>query len=220
MKGLLIRALLFLVGIAVGVSGLMAVRILNDDGDGRAVATASARGPVLSLKADATNAELVDYAYTLLGYVKSGDMSALSLTVHPVKGLVFSPYAAVNLTTNKCFTAAQVAGFGTDGNQYVWGIYDGSGSPISLTPQEYFKKFVFDKDYTRAAEIGVDTVVKAGNALENIRDVFPNCRFVDFHILGTTEGAGGLDWSSLRLGFEKFNDELRLTAIVHSQWTV
>ena len=100
------------------------------------------------------------------------------------------------------------------------GCNDGSGDPIEMTPAEYFKKFVFDRDYTLSPEIGVDAIVKSGNSLENITEVFPNIRFVDFHIPGTDPSAGGLDWSSLRLGFEKYEGELKLTVIVHSQWTI
>ena len=89
-----------------------------------------------------------------------------------------------------------------------------------MTPAEYFKQFVFDKDYTLASQIGVDAIVKSGNSLENISDVFPNVRFVDFHIPGSEKKSGSLDWSSLRLGFESWQGELKLTVVVHSEWTV
>ncbi|NLA87952.1 MAG: hypothetical protein GX847_11880 [Clostridiales bacterium] len=66
----------------------------------------------------------------------------------------------------------------------------------------------------------MDKVIRSGNSLENIKEVFPNVRFVDFHLAGTDQESGGLDWSSLRLGFEEFKGELRLTVILHSEWTV
>ena len=102
----------------------------------------------------------------------------------------------------------------------MWGKYDGSGNPIELTPSEYFRTFVLNKDYTFAPEIGVDAIIKSGNSLENITEVFPDVRYVDFHMPGTDASSGGLDWSSLRLGFEAYNGELKLTVVVHSQWTV
>ncbi|WP_073081150.1 hypothetical protein [Sporobacter termitidis] len=220
MKRILTRVLLVIVGIAVGVAACLAAYYTS--GDGLFEKTVGTKKPAasVSLRAAATNAELTQYAYKVLDYIKAGDYAGLSSMVHPEFGVVFSPYATINLTSNKCFTAAQVGAFAGDNNKYVWGKYDGSGSPIEMTPADYFKKFVFDKDYTLATQIGVDTVIKTGNSLENIKDVFPNIRYVDFHIPGTDANADGLDWSSLRLGFEKYNGELKLTVIVHSVWTV
>jgi hypothetical protein len=121
--------------------------------------------------------------------------------------------------TNKCFTAAQVENFPQDGNKYVWGLFDGSGEPIEMTPVEYFARFVMDKDFTQAEQLGIDKIIRSGNALENIDEVFPNARYVDFHFEGSPENTG-LDWGSLRLGFEDYKGELRLTIILHSEWTI
>lgn len=110
--------------------------------------------------------------------------------------------------------------FASDKNRYMWGKYDGSGNPIELTPYEYFKAFVYDKDYLSASEIGVNTVVKSGNSLENIQEIFPDARFIDFYSPGADPGAGGLDWSSLRLVFEEYHGKLMLTVILHSECTV
>ncbi len=124
-----------------------------------------ARPETTALISGANNAELTDYAYEILGYIRAGDYDALSRNVHPEYGVIFSPYATINLASNKCFTAAQIRGFADDKNKYVWGIYDGKGDPIDLTPPEYFKKFVFDKDYTLAPEIGIDMIIMSGNSL-------------------------------------------------------
>ena len=166
------------------------------------------------------NAELVALAYTVLETIESEDYTALSKMVHPEYGVVFSPYATITLSSSQCFTAQQVAGgIGTDENVYVWGVMDGSGDPIKMTPAEYFTEFVYDADYLSAPVIGVDHVVQTGNSLENILDVFPNSRFVEFHFPGTEE-YDGMDWSTLRVGFEEYEGQLMLTAIIHSEWTV
>lgn len=169
---------------------------------------------------DSDNSELITLAYRVLGYIKDGDFDALSKTVHPEFGVVFSPRATVTLSTNRYFQAEQVALFGTDTNMYVWGVLSGSGDPIEMTPKDYFAKFVFDKDYTAAPIIGVNHIVRSGNALENITDVFPNVKYVDFHVTGSgKDSAGDLAWSSLRLGFEEYEGNLWLTVIIHSEWT-
>jgi len=167
------------------------------------------------------NAELTSLAYDVLGYMIDGDYRALSNVVHPEYGVVFSPYATVSVATNKCFQADQVAAFGSDTAVYVWGVYDGSGEPIELTVEGFLTEFVAVSDYADAAVVGINRIVRSGNALENITDVFPYVRFIDFHIPGgDRDSVDDLDWRSLRLGFELHEGKLWLTAVVHSQWTV
>ena len=219
MRKFLIRALTLVIGIAVGLSACLAAYYFTD-GELLEKTVGKSGGAESALPADAANDALISYASRILRYFKESDYEALSKVIHPEYGVVFSPYATITLATDKCFTASQIAAFAHDDNKYVWGKFDGSGKPIELTPPEYFKAFVFNKDYTLAPEIGVDAIIKSGNSLENIREVFPDVRYVDFHMPGTDSESDGLDWSSLRLGFEAYRGELMLTVIVHSQWTV
>ena len=168
--------------------------------------------------ADADNADMTMLAYRVLEYVKDDDYVALSHVVHPEYGVVLSPYATINLATDRRFSAEEVAGFGTDSSVYVWGVYNGRGEPIELTPAEYIEKFVPAEDFLNAKTIGINQIVRSGNALENITDVFPNVQFIDFHI-SADDSADELDWSSLRLGFEEYNGYYRLITIVYSTWT-
>ena len=171
-------------------------------------------------RAKSNNAELTALAFSVLENIKNGDYEALSSVAHPKFGVIFSPCATVTLNTNRYFQSKQIALFGADTNAYVWGVRSGSGEPIEMTPRDYFASFVFDKDYTAASIIGIDRIVKSGNALENIKDIFPDVRFVDFHITGgDRDSAEDLSWSSLRLGFEDFEGRLWLTVILHSEWT-
>jgi len=182
--------------------------------------TSAASSPSHTAGAEVSDAELTDYAYTILGYIKAGDYEALADAVHPEYGLVFSPYANISFSTDKCFTPDQVRRLGTDDTTYIWGTLDGSGAPIEMTPADYFKQFVYDRDYLNAPVVGVNYIVKTGNALENITSVFPDIKFVEFHFPPSGADSDGLDWSTLRLGFEEYNGALRLTLILHSQWTV
>jgi len=167
-----------------------------------------------------TNADLTALAYSVLGYIKDGDYASLANAAHPEFGVVFSPSATVTLSTNRYFQPDQIAQFATDTNVYIWGVMRGSGEPIEMTPKDYIAKFVFDKDYTAASLIGVNRVVRSGNALENITDVFPDVQFVDFHLTGgDKDSAEDLNWSSLRLGFEEYEGKLWLSVIIHSEWS-
>ena len=168
---------------------------------------------------DTANADMTMLAFTVLEYIKDDDFVALSRIVHPEFGVVMSPYATINLTTDRQFSSDQIASLDTDTDTYVWGVYNGSGEPIVLTVAEYFEEFVPAATHLSAPVIGINQVVRSGNALENMTDVFPNVQFVDFHIPGGDQ-VDELEWSSLRLGFEEYDEHLRLIAIVFSRWTV
>jgi len=168
---------------------------------------------------DSANADMTALAYTVLEYIRDDDFQALSRVVHPELGVVLSPYATINLTTDRRYSPEEIAALESDTGTYVWGVFNGSGEPIVKTVAEYFAEFVPAADHINAPVLGINQVVRSGNALENITDVFPDVKFVDFHIPGG-EPVEEFDWSSLRLGFEDFNGELRLIAIVFSKWTV
>ncbi|MEL4106813.1 hypothetical protein AAFA46_08270 [Oscillospiraceae bacterium WX1] len=220
MKKIFRSLLLVLLGVAVGITASLASYYISGDTVfKKIIGSGGGLYDSAPIRTDASNAELKAYADRILEDIKSADYEALSQVIHPEYGLVFSPYATINLAAAKRFTPAEVAAFSDDQNKYVWGKYDGSGNPIEMTPDAYFKTFVFDKDYTAYSAVGVDYIIKTGNALENIKEVFPDVRFVDYYIDGTA-GNGGLDWSCLRLGFEEDGGQLKLTVIVHSQWTI
>ena len=166
------------------------------------------------------HAELTAFAFDVLELSKEENFLYLSEMVHPDFGLVFSPSATVSLNSNMRFSAQQVAQFQTDSTVYIWGV-DDAGVPIELTPIEYFRTFVLSCDYINASVIGINRVVRSGNALENLTDKFPGVRFVDFHIPADDRNTSDdLDWSSLRLGFEEHDNRLWLSVVVHSTWTV
>jgi len=176
-----------------------------------------AQSSIVSVE-DAENADITMLAYTVLDYIRDEDYRALSRVVHPEFGVVFSPSATINLTTDRRLNPQQVAALASNTSIYIWGIYNGSGEPIELTPAEYFAMFVPAASHLNSTIIGINRIVRSGNALENILDVFPNVKFVDFHLPGS-EQAEEFDWSSLRLGFEEYHNELKLVVIIHSRWT-
>ena len=169
------------------------------------------------------NAELVVLAYRVLENIRAGDFYALSQVVHPEFGVVFTPGATINLATDRRFGVEQIAALGADETDeviYIWGVHNDSGEPIELTPSEYIEQYVSACDFLEASVIGVNQVIRSGNALENITEVFPDVVFVDFYLsVNGKESQEEYDWSSLRLGFEEFDGDLRLIVIVHSTWT-
>lgn len=166
-----------------------------------------------------SNAELTEAALETAENLKNGDFKALAETVHPDYGVVFSPFATVNLASNLSFTARQVENFEGSSAKLIWGVRPDSGEPISMTVGEYLANYVTNKDYTCAPVVTVNYTLRVGNARENVTDIFPGASFVDLCYPGT-EGADYADWSILRLVFEPYGEELRLAAVIHSEATV
>ena len=205
MKKLLKTIIAVLAVVIIVAAGLLIKSALTSDKDAPSI---------MAIEADASDRELIEYTKEILKAVGNRDYAALSAVAHTEYGVVFSPYATVNLGTNCCFTPSQIAAFGADTTKYIWGVYDGVGDPIEMTPAEYFDTFVFNADFTKCDDFAVDEFLRTGNSLENITEVFPGCRFVDCYM------PDGENWQSLRLVFEEDEGKLMLSAVVHSENTM
>lgn len=173
---------------------------------------------IAAVAVGASNQELIDKSYSVLSYIRKRDYLSLARLVHPEYGIYFSPYSNINLTSNQWFSPDMLAIIDKVEEPFVWGVYDGSGEPISMTAEEYFSRFVYDRSFISAPVITVDRVAKSGNSLENTTELFPGCRFVDFYIPAESEETQ--NWSLLRLIYEEHDGALYLVAIVHSEYTV
>ena len=163
------------------------------------------------------NDELLNRADIVLRCLKQRDFKQLALFVHK-KGVTFSPYAFVDKQAVK-FTADQLKVLKLK-DKFMWGHYDGSGDSIDLSVEDYFKKFVFNQDFTQAQHIGIDKIVKKGNTIPNIDKVFPKAHFVEYHFPGIDPKYEGIDWTSLRLLFEEAEGQMMLVGVVHDAWTI
>jgi len=166
------------------------------------------------------NRALLSLAFDIASVLEQRDYQTLSTYVHPSEGVLFTPYSTVDLNANLSFTPYQVAKLGSDTTKYVWGISDGKGEPLELTVSDYFSRYVYNADYTQAPLLGVDRIIGSGNALENVLDVFPDCRFVEFYFPGIAPEYNGFDWCGLKLVFLEYQGEYKLRAIIHSEWTI
>lgn len=164
----------------------------------------------------ATEQEAAD---AVIAALKAKDMETLSTYVHPVKGLLFSPYAHIEQNTALVFQANELPDL-TDATVRNWGVYDGSGEPIELTFSQYYDKFVYDKDFISAETVGLDEIKGQGNTLVNIKEVFPDSFVVDYYFSGFDPQYDGMDWESLILVLEQHEGAWYVSAVVHSQWTI
>ena len=213
MKKQFVNLGILLLGILLGVGGCLLVSFLS----GGSLSRRNAAEPVSVSGSELKNEELAKLAAAVTECIAAGDYEGLSAYVHPVYGLVFAPYSTVNLGANQCFTPQRVAIVDRDKAVYVWGVKYGTDEPIQLTPAQYFAEYVYDRDYARAPVMGFNTVLRAGNALENTAAIFPDAQFVDLYFPATSAEAN--DWRILRLVFEDCEGEMKLSALIHSEYT-
>jgi hypothetical protein len=155
-----------------------------------------------------------------LTLIKAKDMEKLSQMIHPDKGIRFSPYGHVFMDTDLVFKTDSIKNLLSDQKKYIWGNYDGSGEPIKLTFEDYYKEFLYDADFITAKEIGYNKILGSGNIIINNFEVYPHSQMVEYHFSGFDPKYEGMDWRSLRLVFEKKGTTWYLVGIIHDQWTI
>jgi hypothetical protein len=122
---------------------------------------------------------------------------------------------------NVSFTAATISGALQETRQRVWGTYDGSGAPIRLTFTEYYKRFIYDRDFATASKISYNGgPLVQGNTHDNSFEKYPNAIIVEYHMPGVQPEQEGMDWASLRLIFEQYRGAWYLVYVVHDKWTI
>jgi cell division protein FtsB len=152
--------------------------------------------------------------------IKNKDFNKLSQMAYPELGIRFSPYAYVDMETSIVLTPGDIKALPKNKKVYTWGSYDGTGDPIRLTFDAYYKKFIYDKDFANAKEIGYNRMIGRGNSINNLSVVYPGAIFVEYHFPGEDPKYAGMDWKSLRLVFQEINNQWALVAIVHDEWTI
>lgn len=148
------------------------------------------------------------------------DFETVSEFTHPVEGIRFTPYTYVSLDNDIVFSKGEIENFSNDQDVYIWGIYDGIGDEISLTPNQYYDRFIYTRDFKNAEEIGYNEVLGMGNMIENQFEIYNNAIIVEYYFSGFNPDYEGMDWESLRLVFQQYQNDWRLVGIIHNQWTI
>lgn len=167
-----------------------------------------------------SNDDLLQAARGVIQAIKARDGPRLAQFVHSGRGVRFSPYAYVDVERDRVLSRADVQGIWEDGKVYEWGAADGTGDPIRLTPAQYFERFVFDRDYSRATAVSVNSDRAQGNTSNNAAAVYPNAMRVEFYFEPAPgKGDPAFEWRALRLVFERENASWKLIAVTHDEWT-
>lgn len=152
--------------------------------------------------------------------LKAKDYKAFAAYFHPKKGVLFSPYGFIDTTNVQQITKAKFLKVVEEHGSITWGAYDGSGDAIKLTAQKYLDQFVYNADYLNADSTSFNQIIGKGNSKNNLAERFPNCNFLEYYFKGANEKYDGMDWTSLRLVFEKYQNGYFLVAVIHDQWTI
>jgi len=163
---------------------------------------------------------LVSLTRQVLALIKNEDFDQLSQFFHPVLGVRLSPYGYIDTANHVRITAEEFLKKLKGKEVVKWGNYDGSGKEIMLTPQEYFRKFVYDVDFLHAEQIRVNEILGTGNTLSNLETVYNGSDYVENYFSGFDKKYEGMAWRSLRLVFQLYEGKNYLVAIVHDQWTI
>ncbi len=153
--------------------------------------------------------------------LKNKDMTKLATLVHPEKGIRFSPFSYVDTNSDRIITQEKIKNFFNDPRKYTWGYSDSDGLPIRMNSQNYYDSFVFDCDYSKADEISYNTTIGRSLTVSNIFEVYPRTIIVEFGKDPSDSSIKGEDWRSIKLIFEKYDDnKWYLVGIVHDQWKI
>lgn len=157
----------------------------------------------------------------VLAALAARDIARLATFAHPRAGIRFSPYARVDVGSDRVIAAADLASSWSSGARTVWGTADGSGEPLRMTFPEYFARFVFDHDFTRAPQSRFHgPPLHEGNAPSNLAAVYPDASWIEYHFPGFDPKYQGMDWSSLWLVFQRDGATWYLVGVVHGSWTI
>ena len=149
--------------------------------------------------------------------IKNKDGAKLSSFAHPILGIRFSPFAYVG-KDDTVFTASQLKDVFLDSRKYLWGSYDGSGDPITLTFAEYYQQFIYNKDFINVEKVTYNETIPTGCTINNSFEFYPNGIVVEFHFPESEEY--GTDWGRLRLVFEGKDNIWYLVGIINDEWTI
>jgi hypothetical protein len=153
---------------------------------------------------------------TVMRALSKLDMAMVARYTHPQKGVAFYPYLAGDKPQKR--TRRQLRGFLWDPGIYLWGSYDGTGDPIKLSNKDYFRKFIYDDNFSQPKEINYNTFKPRGNTLNLLPRKYPHAVLVEFY--RPAKSSHGYDWKGLWLVWQKADGQWYLVAIAHDEWTI
>jgi len=176
--------------------------------------------PTVPTVATIPDSMLVNRTIEITMLLDKKEYTRLADFFHPTEGVRFTPYGYIDTAHDIKLNKVQFLTQLKNKSKQHWGSYDGSGDPINLTVEEYFKKFVYDVRFLKPEQLSVNKTLGHGNSLDNLSTVYPGASYTESYFSGFDKKYGGLDWRSLKLVFKNLDGQIYLVGIVHGQWTI
>lgn len=148
------------------------------------------------------------------------DLATVAAYVHPEAGLTFTPSVYIE-AEDQTFTQTELEAMASQPTTqtYQWGIEEGTGNRLILPFKAYCEKYIYDVPFLETDSVYVDRFFQRGNKINNLKEAYPNCHFVEYYIPAVNPDYAGMDWRALRLVFQPYETEMRLRGVVHAAWT-
>ncbi|SES26775.1 hypothetical protein [Salisediminibacterium halotolerans] len=166
--------------------------------------------------AEEDDPDIKEKAETAVEALKEKDYDTVADMTH-TRGALFSPYINIDTEQDPMFSPDEISQFPETEETYDWGVQDGSGEDIILTPSEYHDKYLFVRDFTEADKIEKNANEGQGHMPFNGDEIYPEAEYIAFHV---EEDPEQLNWASLHLGFEEDDGEYQLVAVLVDRWTI
>lgn len=144
------------------------------------------------------------------------DYEELSNLTHPLYGIRFTPYTNIDIENDLVFSKDEILEFKNSDIKYEWGFIGESNKIIELSPNEYFDKYVYDKDYINAEEVGYNEIISSTGFLENQFGIYHNSIIIEYYF--SILDPYNSDWRSLRIVFQEHKGEWYIAGLIHFEW--
>lgn len=169
------------------------------------------------IQIDMTNKEeVIDYTIKAL---KDKNMDNLT-KVTSKDWIRFSPYSYVDVDTHITLQKEDLKQAFEWETQYVRWSEDGTGDPILMTFKNYLKRYVYDADFEQMSEKHYDQNFQRGNTINNLEDIYTGVSTIEYFVPGINPEYEWMDRKSLTLVVQQENNERKIRAIIHNEWTI
>lgn len=155
----------------------------------------------------------------IIGLLKDMNFTWLKTYIHPAKWVLFSPYEYIDKNRVITFSTWTITDISNDNKIYTWWTDAASWNPINLSLSGYYKKFIYDVDFSKAPVKNYWENFQRWSINNNVQQVFPNWFITEYYFTGFDVKYEWMDWRSLRLILEPLNWNWYLVWVVHWQWT-
>ncbi len=139
--------------------------------------------------------------------------------IHPEKWIRFSPYTYIDVDEHNVLFPEDIIN-NIDQN-FIWGYTDWKWDAIDMSISEYIGMYAGNADYLWLAdEVLIDYETMRWNNLNNINEIYLDSSYIEYYISWFEPQYDGMDWKSLTIVFEKFEEVYYVVWIINWSWTI